>query len=141
VRLVLDTSVIVASFRSRYGASRALLEAFDEGRFLLLISQPLFSEYEDLLMRSDQMSVHHASHAEVNEFLYDLATRAIQIGFDYRLRPQLRDPNDEMVLETAVNGYADAIVTHNVKDFLPEAARFGIPVWTPGHTIRMRVPR
>jgi predicted nucleic acid-binding protein len=32
-------------------------------------------------------------------------------------RPQLRDPGDEMVLETAVNGQADTLVTFNVRDF------------------------
>jgi hypothetical protein len=44
-----------------------------------------------------------------------------------------------MVLETAINGIADAIVTHNVADFLPESSRFGIPIWTPGHIIKLRL--
>jgi putative PIN family toxin of toxin-antitoxin system len=61
MRLVLDTSVIVSAFRSRYGASRALLEAFDDGQIVLLVSQPLFTEYEDVLKRPDQMAVHRAS--------------------------------------------------------------------------------
>jgi len=34
-----------------------------------------------------------------------------------RWRPQLRDPDDGLVLEAAVNGRADALVTDNVKDF------------------------
>ena len=41
-----------------------------------------------------------------------------------RTRPTLRDLDDEMVLETAINGRADAIVTFNVRDFAPAAARF-----------------
>jgi predicted nucleic acid-binding protein len=64
---------------------------------------------------------------------------ALQVTFDYRLRPQLRDPNDEMVLETAVNGIADVIVTHDIGDFIPVASRFGIPVLTPGNIIRTRL--
>ncbi len=141
MRLVLDTSVIVSAFRSRYGASRALLEAFDDGQFVLLISQPLFTEYETVLKRPDQMAAHQASQSAVDEFLAAVAVRAAQVSFYYRIRPQLRDPNDDMVLETAVNGAADAIVTHNVKDFLPESSQFGIPVWTPGDTIKMRLKR
>jgi len=44
-----------------------------------------------------------------------------------------------MVLETAVNGGAEAIVTHNVRDFLPGSSRFKMPIWTPGHTIKVRL--
>ncbi len=43
-----------------------------------------------------------------------------------------------MVLESAINGYAYAIVTHNVRDFMPAAATFGIQVLTPGAIIRER---
>jgi putative PIN family toxin of toxin-antitoxin system len=141
VRLVLDTSVLVAAFRSQYGASRSLIEAFDDGQIVMLISQPLFTEYETVLKRPEQMAAHRASLIEIDEFLFDLADRAAQVSFHYRIGPQLRDTNDNMVLETAINGTADAIVTHNVRDFLPESDRFNMPIWTPGHTIRMRLRR
>ncbi len=51
-------------------------------------------------------------------------------------RPQLRDPNDEMVLETAVNGRADAIVTFNVRDFATAPGQFGIEVLKPAEVLR-----
>ena len=34
----------------------------------------------------------------------------------FQWRPQSRDPDDEMVLEAAINGWADALVTYNVAD-------------------------
>jgi predicted nucleic acid-binding protein len=48
----------------------------------------------------------------------------------------LPDSNDEMVLETAINGHADAIVTFNVRDFRPVAARFRCSVMRPGEIVR-----
>jgi hypothetical protein len=41
-----------------------------------------------------------------------------------------------MVLETAVNGRADMIVTFNIRDFAGPSAQFGIPVMTPGAALR-----
>jgi predicted nucleic acid-binding protein len=59
----------------------------------------------------------------------------------FQWRPQLRDADDELVLEAAINGLADALVTHNVRDFLPAANNFGIQVITPGHIIKERFTR
>ena len=41
-----------------------------------------------------------------------------------------------MVLETAVNGRADAIVTFNRRDFIPVAERFGVAVLSPGEAVQ-----
>jgi predicted nucleic acid-binding protein len=92
-----------------------------------------------VLSRPEQIRVHGIPIEGISDFLDNLVSRAIRVTFHRRLRPQLRDPNDELVLETAVNGIADAIVTHNVSDFLPETSRFGVPVLTPGHIMRERL--
>jgi predicted nucleic acid-binding protein len=47
----------------------------------------------------------------------------------------LRDPNDEMVLEAAVNGRADALATFNVRDYATAATRFGVEILLPGEAI------
>jgi predicted nucleic acid-binding protein len=60
-----------------------------------------------------------------------LATLLKPIVIDFRWRPQLADPNDEMVLECAVNAQAAAIVTFNGRDFLPQASQFGVQVLAP----------
>jgi hypothetical protein len=54
----------------------------------------------------------------------------------FRWRPQLPDPEDDMVLELAVNGHADAIVTVNIRHFVPAAGTFGIEVLRPGALLR-----
>jgi predicted nucleic acid-binding protein len=59
----------------------------------------------------------------------------VQIRFIWR--PQLRDPDDEMVLDAAINGHVKAIVTHNRRDFEPVARQFGIDVWSPAELLRI----
>jgi predicted nucleic acid-binding protein len=54
----------------------------------------------------------------------------------YQWRPQVSDPDDDMVLETAVNGRADAIVTFNRDDFGAAPARFGLELLRPGEALR-----
>jgi predicted nucleic acid-binding protein len=54
----------------------------------------------------------------------------------FRWRPVLTDPDDDLVLETAVNGMADAIVTFNVFDFQRATTLFGIDVVRPGEILR-----
>jgi predicted nucleic acid-binding protein len=46
------------------------------------------------------------------------------------------DPNDEMVLEAAINGQADALVTYNVADFAGIAERFRIEVMHPADLLK-----
>jgi hypothetical protein len=60
-----------------------------------------------------------------------------RVTFAFRWRPALPDASDDIVLETAVNGNADAIVTFNQPDFNPEAARFGCQVMRPGELLRI----
>jgi hypothetical protein len=66
----------------------------------------------------------------------ELASVGKRVELMIRTRPMLPDPNDEMVLETAINGRADAIVTFNDRDFRPVAARFRCSVVRPGVVIR-----
>jgi predicted nucleic acid-binding protein len=73
---------------------------------------------------------------EVEIFLDTVLAMAEPVKAHFLWRPQLRDPGDEMVLETAVNGQADALVTFNVRDFGPVPERFGIEVMIPREAIR-----
>lgn len=131
VRVVLDTSVIAAGLRSRRGASNALIRLVVEGKLKLLASPPLFLEYEDVLQRPEQRIVHGLSLEQVGTFLATLAGWIEPVEIHFRWRPQTGDPGDEMVLEAALNGRADALVTHNVRDFAGPAQRFGLAVATP----------
>jgi predicted nucleic acid-binding protein len=69
-------------------------------------------------------------------FLIGLAAIIEPVRIFYQWRPQLSDIDDEMVLETALNGRADWIVTHNVGDFLPAASKFNLRVAKAADLIR-----
>ncbi len=55
-------------------------------------------------------------------------------------RPQLHDPADGMVLDAAINGAADALVTFNRQDFGQVPGRFGIALLLPQEALRRLSP-
>jgi putative PIN family toxin of toxin-antitoxin system len=134
---VLDTDILVAAFRSDTGASRRILVAALDRRFDLLLSVPLMLEYESVLRRPEHLKAAGMSEEDVAEVLNGLALVGKRVRLAFRWRPALPDPNDDMVLETAVNGQADAIVTFNQRDFNPIAGRFGCRVMRPGDFLRV----
>jgi putative PIN family toxin of toxin-antitoxin system len=133
---VLDTDVLVAAFRSDAGASRWLLEAARAGRFSVLLSVPLMLEYEAVLTRTEHLTACRATREDVSAVLDELASVCERVELAVRLRPVLTDPNDEMVLETAINGRADAIITFNERHFRAVAGRFGCSVLLPVEAVR-----
>ena len=133
-RIVLDTSVLVAAHRSRNGASGLLLRACVAGEFQMVATATLFFEYEAVLSRSE----HGVSLAVLSRLLEDLANIIEPARIDYQWKPQLADPNDELVLEAATNGHAEAIVTHNVRDFATVPRQFTIAIMTPGDIMKLR---
>lgn len=135
LRVVLDTNVLVAASRSRQGASFALLQALRNRRFLALLSVPLMLEYEAVLKRPEQLAASGRSVVMTDAFLDALCLCGEAVHLHYLWRPQLRDPADEMVLETALNGRADVLVSMNIRDFAA-AGRFCLKVATPGALLR-----
>ncbi|MGA8169835.1 MAG: putative toxin-antitoxin system toxin component, PIN family [Methylocystis sp.] len=131
-RLVFDTSVVVSAFRSSRGASFVILGLVAQRRLVPLVSTALFLEYEDVLQRPEQREVHGLDLSAVSKALKELAALCEAVEPHFSWRPQLSDPADEMALEVALNGRADCIVTHNVRDFREAVPKFGIPVLTPG---------
>jgi putative PIN family toxin of toxin-antitoxin system len=130
-RVTLDTNVLVAGTRSRNGASFQVLSAWLEGRYRVCASVPLWIEYEATLTRSDVAAGHGLSQEQIHVLLDAWAKNVIPVELHYTWRPQVRDPKDEMVFDTALNGHADALVTFNQTDFIAAAKRFELPLWHP----------
>ena len=136
MRVVLDTSVVVAGLRTQLGAGNAVLRKVARRRLVPLASPPLFLEYEEVLKRPEHRLAHGLSLEAIDEFLAELAALIQPVEVHFQWRPQTPDPNDEMVLETAINGRANAIVTYNIADFTVAAKRFKIEVLSPADLLR-----
>jgi len=131
LRLVLDTDVLVAAMRSDRGASRQLLISALDSEIEMLVSVPLMLEYEAVLTRPEHLDASGLTSEQVNEVLDALAKVLIAVPLWFLWRPRLKDPADEMVLETAVNGGADRLVTFNMRHLAAAAREFGIQVLQP----------
>lgn len=125
--------------RSPRGASAEILRRARKRKVTLLMSVPLAVEYEAVCRRPEHRKAAGLTEAEVTMFLDAAIALAEPVEVHFLWRPQLRDAADEMVLDAAVNGGADAVVTFNHADFEPAAARFGVAVLPPREALkRMR---
>lgn len=131
MRIVLDTDVVVAGLRSRRGASRAWLRAVLRQEVELLLSVPLVLQYEAVLLRPDCLATMRATPRQVEQFLDVLCAVGHPVEISFLWRPTLRDPDDEMVLEAAMHGRADRLLTFNARDFAG-AVGMGVTIERPG---------
>ena len=124
---MIDTNVLIAALRSQLGASYRLMMLTGTNRFSMVMSVPLVLEYEAVAGRMlGDLPINALGLEQLMGYLCGVA-EPVEIHFLWR--PLLPDPKDDMVLELAVAGRCDAIVTFNLKDF-KAAKQFGIDVIT-----------
>lgn len=102
----------------------------------MLCSVPLMLEYESVCTRAEHLLAAQARREEVENLMGVIADVIVPVEVHYFWRPQLSDAGDEMVLEAAANGQADAIVTFNKRDFGSAPERFGVQVLNPKEALR-----
>ncbi len=136
IRCVLDTNVIVAGLRSPSGASAALIGQALDREFTLLVSLPLALEYEAVCCEPRQRLASGLDEGEVRTVIAALCAVAEPVTAHFLWRPQLRDPADEMVLDTAVNGRSEALVTFDRRDFPGVVEGFGVELLSPREALR-----
>ena len=132
-RIVLDTNVLVAGLRSSLGASNRVLSLVGSGRFTHVVSVALLFEYEAAVMRPE--SGIRLPRPVLNDVLDYICAAGQRQQIYFLWRPTLPDPSDDLVLEVAVHGQCDRIVTFNTRDFTG-SARFGVHVETPSTFLR-----
>lgn len=134
--IVLNTDVVAAGVMSATGASRFLLESIGLETLHAAASVPLFLEYEAVLKRPYTLEQAGATVEDMDAILDQLAATLLQVEIWYLWRPHLRDQDDDMVLEAAINAQATHIVTFNLRDFAAARNRFGIEICRPADLVR-----
>ena len=135
MRIVLDTSGLVSAIRSSNGAAAEIVRLAVLGKLTLLMDYKLACEYRDVALRMEQLHVSGKSRAETASILDALEAIAEPVFVAFQYRPLSPDANDDMVLDVAINGNADAIVTNNTKHFREAAESFHLEVLTPAELL------
>ncbi len=134
MRAVIDTNVWVSALLNSRGAPARVRSAFVAGLFTLILSEPLLAELEDVLNRPRIRDKYGLRPDEIAEFLDLLRTHAevVEVVGAVRL---CRDPDDDIVVETAMRGQANVLVTRDddlkgVEELRIALATIGIAVVT-----------
>ncbi len=135
-KVVIDTNVLLSALFSNRGKSYKLIELLGlrgkEGIRFNVVSVPLALEFEEVLLRpKNREKYDYFSHEEIRLIISDIVSVSHRTKLHFLWRPFLKDSFDDKVLETAVNGQAQAIITYNTKDFAGVKKYFDIDILTP----------
>ncbi len=114
--IVVDTSVIVSALIGKRGASREVLRRCLSGDYNPLISNALFQECGDVTSRERIRGATPLSNKETRELLNAFYSVCRWVPVYFLWRPNLKDENDNFLIELAVAGNSNIIVTNNIKD-------------------------
>ncbi len=128
--MILDTDVIIAALRSTKGASAEIIRRVLRGEIRIELTVAMALEYEAVATRAEHLIAGELTATEALNLIDSLAAMAKPVEIHFRWRPQLRDVDDEMVLEAAINANDRTIVTFNARDFAG-AERFDVKVLSP----------
>jgi putative PIN family toxin of toxin-antitoxin system len=139
IKVVIDTNVFVSALLSPDGGSREILRQALSGRLKPVFANALFAEYEALLARDEIWVQCLLSASERDDLLNAVISVADWVHIHFLWRPNLSDEADNHVLELAVAGGAEAIITTNTRDFHQAELLFpDIKILTPGAFLNWR---
>jgi putative PIN family toxin of toxin-antitoxin system len=135
VRIVLDTASFVTAVRSSDGAAGEVLRMIFREEIVPLMDLKLGLEYRDVALRSEHIRASALSKREILELIEAMEAFAEPVEVVMKTRPMSPDPSDDMVLDVAINGRAEALITNNTKHFARAGKRFAIPVLSPAELL------
>ena len=111
-RAVVDTNVWVSALLSPTGGPGRVLEALEAGEFIFVTSEPLLAELAEVLRRPRIARKYLLTDSGVDAFVSRLRRRAILMPVSGAVH-LCRDPDDDLVIETAAVGQANVLVTRD----------------------------
>ena len=140
--VVLDTNVFVSALFSNQGASfrilNLLLDLAEKRVIINNVSVATILELEDVIFRQKNRDKYlYLNDNDLKLFIDDIVLISNKVKINYLWRPFLKDGGDDKIFETAFNGNAEYIITHNIKDFKNVKEKFGIDVITPKQYLKI----
>lgn len=123
-KVVIDTSVMISALIGKRGASREVIRRCLTGKYLPLISNSLFQEFEDVSSRSVIRETCPLRTGEIRDLLNAFYSVCSWVPIYYLWRPNLKDEDDNFLIELALAGNCRTIVTNNVKDLQAAELKF-----------------
>lgn len=135
--VVIDTSIIVSALIGKKGPSREVIRRCLMGELKPIISNALFCEYQDVTKRKNIITLCPLSNDEIQELLNAFYSVARWVSIHYLWRPNLIDEDDNFIIELALAGNANTIVTNNIRDFKNSEISFPeLKIATPETVLR-----
>ncbi|NOR65705.1 MAG: putative toxin-antitoxin system toxin component, PIN family [Candidatus Scalindua sp.] len=130
--VTMDTNVLLAALISQSGASHKILNLIINETINLALSTQVLLEYDDVLKREEILKLTRLKAEETEDVLDLLALLAQKQNIYYRLRPNLRDEEDNLFVECAFASNSSYLITSNIRDFNSgELKGFGFKTVTP----------
>jgi putative PIN family toxin of toxin-antitoxin system len=138
LKVVVDTNVMVAALLGKEAATaRQVIELGLQDTITPLMADALFNEYLDVISRDDVMQKCPFDGDERMEFLSAFLACCQWCKIYFGWRPNLQDEGDNHLIELAIAGGANYIITTNVRDFKNGELLFdGLNIVTPQQFIK-----
>ena len=115
--VVVDTSVIISALIGKKGPSREIVRLCLLGQLKPIISNALYSEYQEVSARKNITDLCPLTIDEIQDLLNAFYSVTQWVSIHYLWRPNLTDENDNFIIELAIAGNATTIITNNMRDF------------------------
>ncbi len=116
ISIVIDTNIIVAALQNKGGVARSILRLCLSGHLQAVMGAALFAEYEDVLSRDLLFKDSKLHKQERENVLNGFLSVCKWCEVFYAWRPNLPDEADNHLIELAIAGRADFIITRNLRD-------------------------
>ena len=112
MRITLDTNILVSAFISKEGQPAKILDlalTFQEIR--LVLSEAILREFREVMLREEVRERFGYSARDIESFVQHLRGVSNMVAVKSRFKVVKDDPNDDMVVNTAIDGKAEWIVS------------------------------